>query len=289
MFEKLTQIVKLKYLDELQNGDILVEDCGGLVTELSDYGFVIEERSKPALQDIYNSLDSKNAEHVSLILNNPKGPLVVYSAITAEYGTTITEWVLDKVENDLDNFLSYFGIAQNYQPNNYVEEQETNIYQNDRQVRQPVDYNYGNEQQYRDTVNYREPQRVQQYPEEVYRGQQQVDYSRNAGRSYQPEAPQRNFVNQPEVSTRDYNNQQTTQQRNYNNEPQYNAPSNQGNAEYFMQNEFNDFCNLALQSNANNIGNIVNTIKYNYNNGNMIAASADLADLLDDLERSGLI
>lgn len=285
MFEKLTQIAKLKYLDELANGDILIEDCGALVNELQDYGFVIEERAKPALQDIYNTLDNKNAEHVSLILNNPKGPLVIYSAITAEYGTTITEWVLDKVENDLDNFLSYFGIAQNYQPNSYVEEQETNNYQNNRQIRQPASYDYGNEPQYNnDNRNYQEQPRLQQYQEEVYRGQQQVEYSRNTGvntgRNYQPEVPQRNYVNSQEVPTRNHN---------YDNQTQNNASNNQGAAEYFMQTEFDDFCNLALRSNANNIRTLVNDIKYEYNSGGMINASANLADLLDELERRGLI
>ena len=281
--------MKLKYLDELQNGDILVEDCGGLVTELSDYGFVIEERAKPSLQEIYNSLDSKNAEHVSLILNNPKGPLVIYSAITAEYGTTITEWVLDKLENDLDNFLSYFGIAQNYQPNNqpsnYMGEQEASNYQNNRQIRQPASYDYENEPEYSDdSRNYQEQQRVQQYPEEVYRDSQQVEYLRNTsvntGRNYQPEVPQRNYINNQEVSARNHN---------YGNRPQNNTPNNQADAEYFRQNEFDDFCNLALRSNANNINKLVNDIKYSYNNGDMVNASANLADLLDELERRGLI
>lgn len=300
MLDKFIQTTKLKDLNDILDSDTLVESCGDTVQELDGFGLVIEDNNKLAIQAIYDELDTKNAEHVALILANARGPLVVYSAITNEYGVNITERVLEQVDDDIDDFFRFFGTpTPSYDDDNYAEEVEQQ------------NYNY-NETNSRNTGRNYNDNRNSAPQEVVY-----DDYSNTIDPRYSDNGNNRNqTVNdryvepnrnrnvennsnrEPERNARNYNN---AQEDNYNgNSRSYNEPNrNNGNnvnmqapnndkSNAFSSNELEELCGLAWKADKNLASNL-NEIKNIFYRGDTIRASEMLTSTLDSLERRNLI
>ena len=297
MLDKFIQTTKLKDLNDILDSDTLIEDCGDTVQDLEGFGFVIEANNKLDLQAIYDELDSKNAEHVALILANARGPLVIYSAITNEYGVNITEHVLEQVDDDIDDFFRFFGESvPSYDNDNYAEEVEQRNY----------DYNENNNRNTGRNYNENRNNVPQEVVYEDYSTASEPRYSNNRnnmnqnvnGRYVEPNR-NRNVENnsnrEPERNARNYNNAQednyyrSYNEPNRNNGNNMNAQSqNNDKSNAFSASELEELCVLAWNADQT-LGSNLNEIKNLYYSGDTIRASEMLTRTLDDLERRNLI
>lgn len=261
MINKLAKIVKLKSLDELEQGDIAIEDCGKFDEELVGYGFVLGSGEKEALQEMYDTSDKENADHMSVILASPKGFLIAYTAITNECGISITEHVLDNVDNDIDRFFGEFG----YDDENVVEE-----------PRYVEEEDYRQQQIHQEEhIYHKEPEYVEDVIVPNYeRGQttRAENQNKNA-RKFYAEEPVR--VSNTQHSYEEYIEKE---------EP----VTNENTSEVYNREEFIQLTEMILEADSGRSSSVTGLIR-TYDSGNEAVASELLVAILDELEHANLL
>lgn len=117
-------ILGLEDKENLTDDMVVVEDCSKYDESLSYYDIVFFKSKKDELLKLYEEMQPENALHVKKIIDNKDGYKVIYSAITRMYATSITDFLYDYFENDLDAIFNQFGYdSEESQTEEYVAEQ----------------------------------------------------------------------------------------------------------------------------------------------------------------------
>lgn len=109
MLSRLAEAIEVVDMDDVTDDQIILEDCGEIDERLDGFCVVLPESNIGKLQEIYDEVDPQNSNHVELILNNRRGPVIIYTAITNQFGEMITEYGLENCGEDVDAFLETYG------------------------------------------------------------------------------------------------------------------------------------------------------------------------------------
>lgn len=109
-------IVSLEDIDDIPEDMVVVEECKKYDKELEYFCIAIPLSKKPDIIKMYEKFEPENASHIEKILDDPKGIKVVYTAITRRYSESITDYLYDYFNNDIDELFSYFGYDEIDEP-----------------------------------------------------------------------------------------------------------------------------------------------------------------------------
>lgn len=109
MLTKLSEAIEVVDIDDVTEEQIILEDCGEIDERLDGFCVVLPKCNIGKLQEIYDEIDPQNSQHVELILNNRRGPVIIYTAITNQFGEMITEFCLSDCNEDIDMFLRTYS------------------------------------------------------------------------------------------------------------------------------------------------------------------------------------
>ena len=102
-------ILGLEDKENLTDDMVVVEDCGEYDEALSYYNIVFFKSKRDDMLKLYEDIQPENALHVKKIIDNKDGYKVIYSAVTRMYSTSITDFLYDYFDNDLDAIFNQFG------------------------------------------------------------------------------------------------------------------------------------------------------------------------------------
>ena len=157
-------ILGLEDKENLTDDMVVVEDCGEYDEALSYYNIVFFKSKRDDMLKLYEDIQPENALHVKKIIDNKDGYKVIYSAVTRMYSTSITDFLYDYFDNDLDAIFNQFGYDS--------EESQTEEYNTEQPFEEPESYNDLKESSQRNTEYDVTP--VVQKPEEIPEPKQEI-------------------------------------------------------------------------------------------------------------------
>lgn len=254
MIDKLANLVQLTNIDSVYDDEIILEDCGEIDEQLDGYCIVIQNKDINKMQEIYNEVDPKNSEHVGLILANRRGPVIVHTAITNQAGVTLTEYVLENCDDNIDRFLDFFGKAHNTVPTRnqgrkVIHQQEEYIedeYEEELPMEQEPEDNY-------DT--YEDEDTYSQLPEYEEEEEEEIEDTYIQPAEYEEEPP---------------------------------TEQNESDDDIFAPEDFNFLTNLVIEKDPTKSA-YIKQITSIYNSGNIETGSNLLVTVLDELSAKGLL
>ena len=111
-FMVINRIVYLDYTEDIQDSTIIIEDAGKVNDEFINYSVCVDKNKSDAIISMYQKYEPENAQHVAKILNHKEGFLVVCDAIKRRNHTTITNYLFEHFENNIDAIFEYFGFGE---------------------------------------------------------------------------------------------------------------------------------------------------------------------------------
>lgn len=102
-------IISLEDIDDIREGMTVVEYCKDYSEDLSCYCLAIPDEKKQDIIHMYEKFEPENAAHVTKILGDEKGLKVVYTSLTRRYSISLTDYIFEYFNNDIDDIFSYFG------------------------------------------------------------------------------------------------------------------------------------------------------------------------------------
>lgn len=136
-------ILGLEDKENLTDDMVVVEDCGEYDEALSYYNIVFFKSKRDDMLKLYEDIQPENALHVKKIIDNKDGYKVIYSAVTRMYSTSITDFLYDYFDNDLDAIFNQFGYDS--------EDSQTEEYNVEQPFEEPESYNDLKESSQRNT------------------------------------------------------------------------------------------------------------------------------------------
>lgn len=136
-------ILGLEDKENLTDDMVVVEDCGEYDEALSYYNIVFFKSKRDDMLKLYEDIQPENALHVKKIIDNKDGYKVIYSAVTRMYSTSVTDFLYDYFDNDLDAIFNQFGYDS--------EDSQTEEYNVEQPFEEPESYNDLKESSQRNT------------------------------------------------------------------------------------------------------------------------------------------
>lgn len=168
MLSRLAEAIEVVDMDDVTDDQIILEDCGEIDERLDGFCVVLPESNIGKLQEIYDEVDPQNSQHVELILNNRRGPIIIYTAITNQFGEMITEYGLENCGEDVDAFLETYGDnAEPRQVSTGGRSARGMRYDNSRANNEEPDYSDYKPGNYSD-MDYRQVEEVVEYEKPSY-------------------------------------------------------------------------------------------------------------------------